>query len=404
MSETIVQKFGGTSLGSVERIDAVAEIIKKASKKNKIAVVVSAMSGETNRLIDLANSFGNNPDKREFDALVSTGETISSALLSMALHSKGIKARSFSASQIAIRTTSSYSKAKILDVDAKKILDVLENDTIPIITGFQGITEGGDITTLGRGGSDATAVAIAAQINANRCDIYTDVDGIFTTDPNIVSNAKKLDSITMEEMLELAGQGAKVVQTRAVEFANKYHVPVRVLSSFNDGSGTLISLKDEIMENALVSGIASQKDQVKFTLHSVGDIPGTAFKILGPISEAEVEVDVIVQNVSIDGKTDFTFTVSNEDQEIVKKILSNIKDEINYKELIINPDIAKVSLVGAGMRSQSGVASKAFKALSEYDVNIQIICTSEIKITMVIKEEEVEKAINVLHEEFELDK
>ena len=404
MSETIVQKFGGTSLGSVERIDAVAEIIKKASKKNKIAVVVSAMSGETNRLIDLANSFGNNPDKREFDALVSTGETISSALLSMALHSKGIKARSFSASQIAIRTTSSYSKAKILDVDAKKILDVLENDTIPIITGFQGITEGGDITTLGRGGSDATAVAIAAQINANRCDIYTDVDGIFTTDPNIVSNAKKLDSITMEEMLELAGQGAKVVQTRAVEFANKYHVPVRVLSSFNDGSGTLISLKDESMENALVSGIASQKDQVKFTLHSVGDIPGTAFKILGPISEAEVEVDVIVQNVSIDGKTDFTFTVSYEDQEIVKKILSNIKDEINYKELIINPDIAKVSLVGAGMRSQSGIASKAFKALSENDVNIQIICTSEIKITMVIKEEEVEKAINVLHEEFELDK
>ena len=404
MSETIVQKFGGTSLGSVERIDAVAEIIKKASKKNKIAVVVSAMSGETNRLIDLANSFGNNPDKREFDALVSTGETISSALLSMALHSKGIKARSFSASQISIRTTSSYSKAKILDVDAKKILDVLENDTIPIITGFQGITEGGDITTLGRGGSDATAVAIAAQINANRCDIYTDVDGIFTTDPNIVSNAKKLDSITMEEMLELAGQGAKVVQTRAVEFANKYHVPVRVLSSFNDGSGTLISLKDESMENALVSGIASQKDQVKFTLHSVGDIPGTAFKILGPISEAEVEVDVIVQNVSIDGKTDFTFTVSNEDQETVKKILSDIKDEINYKELIINPDIAKVSLVGAGMRSQSGVASKAFKALSENDVNIQIICTSEIKITMVIKEEEVEKAINVLHEEFELDK
>ena len=404
MSEIIIQKFGGTSLGSVERIDAVAEIIKKASKKNKIAVVVSAMSGETNRLIDLANSFGNNPDKREFDALVSTGETISSALLSMALHSKGIKARSFSASQIAIRTTSSYSKAKILDVDAKKILDVLENDTIPIITGFQGITEGGDITTLGRGGSDATAVAIAAQINANRCDIYTDVDGIFTTDPNIVSNAKKLDSITMEEMLELAGQGAKVVQTRAVEFANKYHVPVRVLSSFNDGSGTLISLKDESMENALVSGIASQKDQVKFTLHSVGDIPGTAFKILGPISEAEVEVDVIVQNVSIDGKTDFTFTVSNEDQEIVKKILSNLKDEINYKELIINPDIAKVSLVGAGMRSQSGVASKAFKALSENDVNIQIICTSEIKITMVIKEEEVEKAINVLHEEFELDK
>ena len=404
MSEIVVQKFGGTSVGTVDRIDSVAEIIKNASKLNKIVVVVSAMGGETNRLVDLAKAFGDDPDKREFDALVSTGETVSSALLTMALHSKGVKAKSFSASQISMRTTSSYSKAKILDVDAKKILDVVENDTIPIITGFQGVTEGGDVTTLGRGGSDTTAVAIAAQISATRCDIFTDVDGIFTTDPGVVPNAKKLDSITMEEMLELAGQGAKVVQTRAVEFANKYHVPVRVLSSFNDGSGTLISLKDESMENALVSGIASQKDQVKFTLHSVGDIPGTAFKILGPISEAEVEVDVIVQNVSIDGKTDFTFTVSNEDQEIVKKILSNIKDDINYKELIINPDIAKVSLVGAGMRSQSGVASKAFKALSENDVNIQIICTSEIKITMVIKEEEVEKAINVLHEEFELDK
>ena len=404
MSEIVVQKFGGTSVGTVDRIDSVAEIIKNASKLNKIVVVVSAMGGETNRLVDLAKEFGDDPDKREFDALVSTGETVSSALLSMALHSKGVKAKSFSASQISMRTTTSYSKAKILDVDAKKILDVVDSDTIPIITGFQGVTEGGDVTTLGRGGSDTTAVAIAAQIAAIRCDIYTDVDGIFTTDPSVVPNAKKLDSITMEEMLELAGQGAKVVQTRAVEFANKYKVPVRVLSSFNNGSGTLISLKDESMENALVSGIASQKDQVKFTLHSVGDIPGTAFKILGPISEAEVEVDVIVQNVSIDGKTDFTFTVSNEDQEIVKKILSNIKDDINYKELIINPDIAKVSLVGAGMRSQSGVASKAFKALSENDVNIQIICTSEIKITMVIKEEEVEKAINVLHEEFELDK
>ena len=313
MSEIVVQKFGGTSVGTVDRIDSVAEIIKNASKSNQIVVVVSAMGGETNRLVDLAKAFGDDPDKREFDALVSTGETVSSALLTMALHSKGIKAKSFSASQISMRTTSSYSKAKILDVDAKKILDVIDSDTIPIITGFQGVTEGGDVTTLGRGGSDTTAVAIAAQIDAVRCDIYTDVDGIFTTDPGVVPNAKKLDSITMEEMLELAGQGAKVVQTRAVEFANKYKVPVRVLSSFNDGSGTLISLKDESMENALVSGIAFQKDQVKFTLHSVGDIPGTAFKILGPISDAEIEVDVIVQNVSIDDKTDFTFTVSNED-------------------------------------------------------------------------------------------
>ena len=404
MSEIVVQKFGGTSVGTVDRIDSVAEIIKNASKSNKIVVVVSAMGGETNRLVDLAKTFGDDPDKREFDALVSTGETVSSALLTMALHSKGIKAKSFSASQISMRTTSSYSKAKILDVDAKKILDVIDSDTIPIITGFQGVTEGGDVTTLGRGGSDTTAVAIAAQIDAVRCDIYTDVDGIFTTDPGVVPNAKKLDSITMEEMLELAGQGAKVVQTRAVEFANKYKVPVRVLSSFNDGSGTLISLKDESMENALVSGIAFQKDQVKFTLHSVGDIPGTAFKILGPISDAEIEVDVIVQNVSIDDKTDFTFTVSNEDSDSVEKILEDLKTEVDYKKLIINSDIAKVSLVGTGMRSQAGVASKAFRALSENNVNIQIISTSEIKITMVIDESLIDKAVNVLHEEFELEK
>ncbi len=404
MSEIIVQKFGGTSVGSVERIDAVAEIVKNASQSNKIVVVVSAMAGETNKLVNLAKNFSENPNKREFDALVATGETISSALLAMALHSKGLKAKSYSASQISMKTTDSFSKARILDVDAKKILEVLDEDTIPIITGFQGITETGDVTTLGRGGSDTTAVAIAAQVKAKRCDIYTDVDGIFTTDPKIVPNAKKLDSITMEEMLELAGQGAKVIQTRAVEFANKYNVPVRVLSSFNNGNGTLISLKEDTMENALVSGIASQKNQVKFTLHGVGDIPGTAFKILGPISDADVEVDVIVQNVSVDGKTDFTFTVSSEDQETVNSVIEDIKEDVEYRDLIVNSDIAKVSLVGVGMRSQAGVASRAFKALSEKDVNIQIICTSEIKITMVIDESLVDKAVQVLHEEFELDK
>ena len=403
MSEIIVQKFGGTSVGSVERIGIVANIVAEASKTKKIIVVVSAMGGETNKLVKLANHFGENPDKREFDALVSTGETVSSALLAMALHSKGIKAKSYSASQISMRTTDSFSKAKILDVDADKILKVVDDNTIPIITGFQGITEGGDITTLGRGGSDTTAVAIAAQVGAKRCDIYTDVDGIFTTDPKVVSNAKKLDSITMEEMLELAGQGAKVVQTRAVEFANKFDVPVRVLSSFNDGSGTLISLGEENMENALVSGIAFQKDQVKFTLHGVGDIPGTAFKILGPISEADIEVDVIVQNVSVDGKTDFTFTVSSDEQATVQNIIENIKKDVNFRELIIDSSIAKVSIVGAGMRSQAGVASAAFRALSENDVNIQIICTSEIKITMVIDESLVEKAVQVLHDEFNLD-
>ena len=404
MSEIVVQKFRGTSVGTVDRIDSVAEIIKNASKSNKIVVVVSAMGGETNRLVDLAKAFGDDPDKREFDALVSTGETVSSALLTMALHSKGVKAKSFSASQISMRTTSSYSKAKILDVDAKKILDVVENDTIPIITGFQGVTEGGDVTTLGRGGSDTTAVAIAAQIAAIRCDIYTDVDGIFTTDPGVVPNAKKLDSITMEEMLELAGQGAKVVQTRAVEFANKYKVPVKVLSSFNDGNGTLISLKDESMENALISGIAFQKDQVKFTIHGVGDIPGTAFKILGPISDAEVEVDVIVQNVSVSGKTDFTFTVATEDSSAAEAALNNNMQGITYDEIIVDENIVKVSLVGVGMRSHAGIASKAFNALADAGINIQMISTSEIKITLVISQDKLEDAVKVLHDAFELEK
>ena len=404
MSEIIVQKFGGTSVGSVDRIDAVAEIIKKASKKNRIIVVVSAMSGETNKLVHLANHFGKNPDKREFDALVSTGETISSALLAMALHSKGVSAKSYSASQISMKTTDSFSKAKILDVDANKILSVVGDGVIPIITGFQGITEGGDITTLGRGGSDTTAVAIAAQVDAKRCDIYTDVDGVYTTDPKVVSNAKKLDSITMEEMLELAGQGAKVMQTRAVEFANKFKVPVRVLSSFNDGSGTLILLEDNNMENALVSGIAFQKDQVKFTLHGVEDTPGTAFQILGPLSDAGIEVDVIVQNVSVDGKTDFTFTVSKDNKEEVENIINSIKQDVDFRELIIDSNIAKVSVVGAGMWSQTGVASSAFKALSDNEVNIQIICTSEIKITMVIDKSSIDKAVNVLHDKFELSK
>ena len=404
MSDIIVQKFGGTSVGSVDRIDAVANIIKNASKDQKIIVVVSAMSGETNKLINLANHFGKNPDKREFDALVSTGETISSALLAMALHSKGVSAKSYSASQISMKTTDSFSKAKILDVDATKIMNVVDDGIIPIITGFQGITEGGDVTTLGRGGSDTTAVAIAAQVGAKRCDIYTDVDGVYTTDPKVVSNAKKLDSITMEEMLELAGQGAKVMQTRAVEFANKFGVPVRVLSSFKDGSGTLISLEDKTMENAAVSGIAFQKDQVKFTLHGVDDTPGIAYKILGPISDGDIEVDVIVQNVSVDGKTDFTFTVSSDDEKAVDNIIKSNKDEIDYRELMIDSNIAKVSIVGAGMRSQTGVASRAFKALSNNEVNIEIICTSEIKITMVINEGSVDKAVNILHDEFELDK
>ena len=404
MPNIIVQKFGGTSVGSEERIASVAKIVQKASLDNSIVVVVSAMSGETNRLISLAKSFGDNPSRREFDALISTGEKVSAALLAMALQQIGVPAKSFSASQISMKTTSTYSKARILDVDGKKIQETLDAGIIPIITGFQGITESGDVTTLGRGGSDTTAVAIAAQMKAERCDIYTDVDGIYTTDPRIVPEAKKLDTITMEEMLEMAGQGAKVVQIRAVEFANKYKVPVRVLSSFESGNGTLISLEENNMENGLVSGIAFQKDQIKFTLHGVSDTPGMAYGILGPLSDANIEVDVIVQNVSVNGKTDFTFTVSKEDEIAATDVIHNLKDTLEFDDLLIDSSIAKVSLVGVGMRSHAGIASSAFKALSEAGINIQMISTSEIKITIVIKEDETDQAVGALHNAFELEK
>jgi aspartate kinase len=403
MSNIIVQKFGGTSVGSEERIAAVAKIVKEASKNNPIVVVVSAMSGETNRLIKLAKSFGDNPSKREFDALVSTGEKVSAALLAMALQQIDVPAKSYSASQISMRTTDSYSKARILDVDGNKIQETLDAGIVPIITGFQGITESGDVTTLGRGGSDTTAVAIAAQLGAKRCDIYTDVDGIYTTDPRVVPEAKKIDVITMEEMLEMAGQGAKVIQIRAVEFANKYNVPVRVLSSFEPGNGTLISLEEKNMENGLVSGIAFQKDQVKFTLHGVSDTPGMAYGILGPLSDANIEVDVIVQNVSVNGKTDFTFTVSKEDESMAAEVINGLKSSLEFNDLLIDSSIAKVSLVGVGMRSHAGIASTAFKALSETGINIQMISTSEIKITIVIDENETDKAVTSLHKAFNLD-
>ena len=404
MPNIIVQKFGGTSVGSEERIASVAKIVQKASLDNSIVVVVSAMSGETNRLINLAKSFGDNPSKREFDALISTGEKVSAALLAMALQQIGVPAKSFSASQISMKTTSTYSKAKILEVDGNKIQETLDAGIVPIITGFQGITESGDVTTLGRGGSDTTAVAIAAQMKAERCDIYTDVDGIYTTDPRIVPEAKKLDTITMEEMLEMAGQGAKVIQIRAVEFANKYKVPVRVLSSFESGNGTLISLEENNMENGLVSGIAFQKDQVKFTLHGVSDTPGMAYGILGPLSDANIEVDVIVQNVSVNGKTDFTFTVSKEDEIAATAVIETLKGSLEFDDLLIDSSIAKVSLVGVGMRTHAGIASSAFKALSEAGINIQMISTSEIKITIVIQEKETDQAVNALHSEFELEK
>ena len=404
MPNIIVQKFGGTSVGSEERIASVAKIVQKGALENSIVVVVSAMSGETNRLINLAKSFGDNPSKREFDALISTGEKVSAALLAMALQQIGVHAKSFSASQISMKTTSTYSKAKILEVDGNKIQETLDAGIVPIITGFQGITESGDVTTLGRGGSDTTAVAIAAQMKAERCDIYTDVDGIYTTDPRIVPEAKKLDTITMEEMLEMAGQGAKIIQIRAVEFANKYKVPVRVLSSFESGNGTLISLEENNMENGLVSGIAFQKDQVKFTLHGVSDTPGMAYGILGPLSDANIEVDVIVQNVSVNGKTDFTFTVSKEDEIAATAVIESLKGSLEFDDLLIDSSIAKVSLVGVGMRTHAGIASSAFKALSEAGINIQMISTSEIKITIVVEEKETDQAVNALHNEFELEK
>ena len=404
MKNIIVQKFGGTSVSSVERILAVANIIKAAFKNEFPVVVVSAMGKETDRLVMLAKGISKNPEKRELDALLSTGEKVSASLLAMQLNEMGIKAKSFSAAQISMKTTSQYSKAKILDINYQIILDSIQSGFVPVITGFQGITDSGDVTTLGRGGSDTTAVAVSAAIEASRCDIYTDVDGIYTTDPNLVNNAKKLESITMEEMLELSGQGANVLQIRAVEFANKYNVPLRVLSSFKSGSGTHILKEESSMEDAVITGIAYQKDQTKITLHGVVDTPGIASGILSPISNEDIEVDVIVQNVSVSGKTDFTFTVATEDSSAAEAALKNNMQGITYDEIIVDENIVKVSLVGVGMRSHAGIASKAFNALADAGINIQMISTSEIKITLVISQDKLEDAVKVLHDAFELEK
>ena len=404
MKNIIVQKFGGTSVGSVERILAVANIIKAAFKNEFPVVVVSAMGKETDRLAMLAKDISKNPEKRELDALLSTGEKVSASLLAMQLNEMGIKAKSFSAAQISMKTTSQYSKAKILDINYQIILDSIQSGFVPVITGFQGVTDSGDVTTLGRGGSDTTAVAVSASIEASRCDIYTDVDGIYTTDPTLVNNAKKLESITMEEMLELSGQGANVLQIRAVEFANKYNVPLRVLSSFKSGSGTHILKEESSMEDAVITGIAYQKEQTKITLHGVVDTPGIASGILSPISDEDIEVDVIVQNVSVSGKTDFTFTVATEDSSAAEAALNNNMQGITYDEIIVDENIVKVSLVGVGMRSHAGIASKAFNALADAGINIQMISTSEIKITLVISQDKLEDAVKVLHDAFELEK
>ena len=402
----IVEKFGGTSVGSVERINAVADhLLKKHQAGEKLVVVVSAMSGETNRLIGLANQITQKPSDREMDVLVSTGEQVTIALLSMALQARGNDARSYTGGQVTIKTDNVHSRARILDIDGAKILEDLNKGRIVVVAGFQGIDESGNITTLGRGGSDTTAVAVAAAIKANECRIYTDVDGIYTTDPRVVPEARRLESITAEEMLELASLGAKVLQTRSVEFAGKYKVPLRVLSSFKEGEGTLITYENEesSMEAPLISGIAFQRDEAKLTIRGIPDHPGVAHQVLGPISQAHINVDVIIQNASAQGLTDLTFTVGRSDYERCLEILEDLVKELGAQDVKGDNAIAKVSIVGVGMRSHTGVANTMFSTLAEHDINIQMISTSEIKVSVIIDESKMELAVQELHKAFKLD-
>ena len=401
----IVQKYGGTSVGTVERIQAVAEKVAGFHKRgDQVVVVVSAMSGETNRLIELAKGVSDNPSPREMDVLVSTGEQVTIALLSMALQKLGINARSYTGSQIPLRTDSVYSKARIEEIDDKKVRADLNGGSVVVVAGFQGVDADGNITTLGRGGSDTTAVALAAALKADECQIYTDVDGVYTTDPRVVDNARRLDSITFEEMLEMASQGSKVLQIRSVEFAGKYNVPLRVLSSFQDGPGTLITVDDEVdMEKPVISGIAFTRDEAKIIVRGAPDTPGIAYKILGPVSAENIEVDMIVQNVGKDGAADFTFTVHRNDFARAQEALRKASEELGNPEIIGDDKIAKVSLVGVGMRSHAGVASKMFETLANEGVNIEMISTSEIKVSVVIAEKYLELAVRALHSAFELD-
>jgi aspartate kinase len=401
----IVQKYGGTSVGTVERIQAVAEKVAGFHKQgDQVVVVVSAMSGETNRLIELANGVTDKPSPREMDVLVSTGEQVTIALLSMALQKQGLNARSYTGSQIPLRTDNTYSKARIEEIDDKKVRADLDGGSVVVVAGFQGVDGDGNITTLGRGGSDTTAVALAAALKADECQIYTDVDGVYTTDPRVVDNARRLDSITFEEMLEMASQGSKVLQIRSVEFAGKYNVPLRVLSSFQDGPGTLITVEDEVdMEKPVISGIAFTRDEAKIIVRGAPDTPGIAYKILGPVSAENIEVDMIVQNVGKDGAADFTFTVHRNDFARAQEALRNASEELGNPEIIGDDKIAKVSLVGVGMRSHAGVASKMFEALANEGVNIEMISTSEIKVSVVIAEKYLELAVRALHSAFELD-
>ncbi|MCO3678596.1 aspartate kinase [Pseudomonas aeruginosa] len=402
----IVQKFGRTSVGTVERIEQVAEKVKKFREAgDDVVVVVSAMSGETNRLIGLANQIMEQPVPRELDVMVSTGEQVTIALLSMALIKRGVPAVSYTGNQVRILTDSAHTKARILHIDDTHIRADLKAGRVVVVAGFQGVDGNGNITTLGRGGSDTTGVALAAALKADECQIYTDVDGVYTTDPRVVPQARRLDKITFEEMLEMASLGSKVLQIRAVEFAGKYNVPLRVLHSFQEGPGTLITIDDEeeSMEQPIISGIAFNRDEAKLTIRGVPDTPGVAFKILGPISAANVEVDMIVQNVAHDNTTDFTFTVHRNDYLNALEILKQTAANIGAREAIGDTNIAKVSIVGVGMRSHAGVASRMFEALAKESINIQMISTSEIKVSVVIEEKYLELAVRALHTAFELD-
>ena len=404
MGKLLVQKFGGTSLEDAKRIEVVADIIAKTiSEGNQVVVVLSAMGEETDRLIELAKAIHPEPNLREYDALVATGEQISVALMAMALGKRDLKAKSYTAYQLGIRTNEMHGRARILDVKVEKLRKQIKKGVVPVITGFQGMNDEGDITTLGRGGSDTTGVAIAVALGADECQIFTDVDGVFTTDPRICSKARLLNQVSFAEMLELSSAGAKVLQLRAVEYARKNQMPIRVLSSFSESSGTLVEEKEE-MERPVVSSISSIDNEAKLTIRGVPDLPGVAAKILGPVSDSGISVDVIVQNIGAENKTDFSFTVDQNDAASAEKILRNTSKSLGGGSIEVDDDIAKVSIVGRGMRGQSGIASKMFQVLADNEINILMITTSEIKISVVIQKDLMEKAVNALHDAFELDK
>ena len=405
----IVQKYGGTSVGNTERIENVAnKVIDWRERGHQVVVVVSAMSGETDRLIGLAKNITSRPSPRELDVLLATGEQVTIALLCIALEKRGCPARSYTGGQARILTDNAHNKARIQDIKADSIRADLDAGRVVVVAGFQGVDEDGNITTLGRGGSDTTGVALAAALKADECQIYTDVDGVYTTDPRVVPEARRLDRITFEEMLEMASLGSKVLQIRSVEFAGKHNVPLRVLSSFQEGPGTLITFEEaneaKQMENVLISGIAFNRDEAKLTVQGVPDRPGIAFSILGSVSAANIEVDMIIQNIGRDGTTDFTFTVHRNDYERTLEILNEQAIRLGAREVSGDGKIAKLSLVGIGMRSHAGVASKMFEALAREGINIRMISTSEIKISVVIDEKYLELGVRALHEAFGLEK